>query len=213
MRSLSLLWMTAPALALWAGPCRADGGDPPMPVTAAAAATRPAGATTTVDAPRLTHIDLPIDSAPRVPGWRDQMTELDYRWWSLHGPAAVGFGVGTLLYGSRPVGLARPTAGYVPGAGADAAPYSALAGSGTVQTLGMRYRTSERSTVYADAAGVRGSGDERDAVYGKVGIEFKGAQSRWNLVYGGLGLHLSGDTRMTVRLRRGGFALVMQRSF
>jgi len=41
----------------------------------------------------------------------------------------------------------------------------------------------------------------------------KSAQSRWNVTYGGLGLHLAGDTRMTLRLRKGGLGIVMRHSF
>ena len=86
--------------------------------------------------------------------------------------------------------------------------------SGTVLTLGMRYRASEHSTLYADAAGVGPFGAEGgDAVVGKVGVEFKAAQSRWNIAYGGLGLRLGGDTRMTLRVRRGGLGVYMRSNF
>ena len=48
---------------------------------------------------------------------------------------------------------------------------------------------------------------------GKVGIEFKSAQSRWNIACGGLGLRVAADTRMTLRVRRGGVSNCVHRSF
>ncbi len=84
----------------------------------------------------------------------------------------------------------------------------------TVMTVGMRYRSSDHATLYADASGVRGHGfDGGEAVVGKVGIEFKAAQSRFGIAYGGLGLKLDGDTRMTVRVKRGGFGIFMRSRF
>jgi hypothetical protein len=68
--------------------------------------------------------------------------------------------------------------------------------------------------VFADAASWRGSGiDGGDAVAGKVGIEFKSAQSRFNIAYGGLGLKLAGDARMTLRMRRGGLGIYMRSTY
>ena len=78
----------------------------------------------------------------------------------------------------------------------------------------MRYRTSARSSVFADAASWHGNGfDGADAVAGKVGIEFKSAKSRFNIAYGGLGLKLACYARVTVRMRRGGLALFMRSTF
>jgi hypothetical protein len=164
-----------------------------------------------VDSPRVTRTELAVEGAPATVGWRDQVTQLDYRWWAVRGRGAVGFGVGTLAHGVLPLGLARPTAGYVPGE--TGGPASTLIEVGPVLTVGLRYRTSEHSTFYADAANVRGSAYARDSVVGKVGMEFKSAKSRWAVTYGGLGLHLSGDTRMTLRLRKGGLAVMMRSTF
>jgi hypothetical protein len=157
------------------------------------------------DAPRLTRNELSVEPQRSLPGYRNEVTELSYRWWASSGRADLGVGLGTLAY------VARPN-GSVPGLTGDAGA-RAIAAS-TVLTMGMRYRTSPRSAVFADASSVRGAGfDNGDAVVGKVGLEFKSAQSRWNVSYGGLGLKLAGDARMTLRLRRGGFGVYMRSTF
>jgi hypothetical protein len=158
------------------------------------------------EAPRFTRSDLPIDAQASLPGYRSEVSEFSYRWWASRGRADVGLGVGALTYTSRPNGTS------VAGANSSAAPTSTA--SGTVLTLGMRYRASDEASLFADAAGVRGTRLEGgDVVVGKVGVEFKSAQSRWNLTYGGLGMQMTGDTRMTLRLRRGGLGLYMHREF
>lgn len=156
------------------------------------------------EAPHVTRSDLPTEALRSMPGYRNEITEVSYRWWATAGRADLGLGLGTVAY------MARPT-GTLVGLPADATPLAL--GSGTVLTLGMRYRTSASSVLYADAAGVRGPGFEGDRVVGKLGIEFQAAQSRWNLGYGGLGLKLSGDTRMLLRVRKGGVLVSMRASF
>lgn len=193
-------------LLVWAGVCAAAGAraaDAPIARTAPAHGLV-AGAGSN-DAPRFVRHDDPAEPQRSTPGHRSESVELGYRWWLSRGRADLGLGLGTLAYVTRP-------SGSLPGLGGDAGA-TALA-SGTVLTLGMRYRTSEHSAVFADAAGWRGAGSTgNDAVVGKVGLEFKAAQSRWNIAYGGLGLQLAGDTRMALRLRRGGLAIAMRRSF
>lgn len=158
-----------------------------------------------IDAPpRFTRTVNAGESQHRLAGFRTELAEFSYRWWASSGRADVGIGLGAVNY------VARPTAvvGFI-GDGA-----SPVLASGAVLTLGLRYRTSERSALFADASGVSGLHlDNGEAVVGKVGVEFKAAQSRWNIAYGGLGLRLAGDTRMTLRLRHGGLALYMRSSF
>ena len=157
------------------------------------------------DAPRVVRNDAPAEVQRALPGYRNATTEVGYRWWMSRGQADLGLGLGTLTYGARP-------AGSLPGVPNDAG--AGVLASGTVLTLGMRYRSSDRATLYADASGVRGYGfDAGEAVVGKVGIEFKAAQSRFNIGYGGLGLKLAGDTRMTLRVRRGGLGVFMRSQF
>lgn len=163
------------------------------------------GTVGTNGAPRLVRYDAPAEAQRALPGYRHETSEVGYRWWMSKGRADLGLGLGTLTYGARPTGS-------LPGMLNQAS--SSVLASGTVLTLGMRYRTSDRSTFYADASGVRGYGfDGGEAVVGKVGFEFKTAQSRFNIGYGGLGLKLAGDTRMTLRVKRGGVGVFMRSKF
>jgi hypothetical protein len=163
------------------------------------------GGADTLDAPRIVRNELPGEPQRSLPGYRSETTELGYRWWLSSGRADLGLGLGTMTYGVRPTGS-------VPGLG-DGGTSTVLA-TGTVMTMGVRYRTSERSTVYADASGLRGHRiDGGDALVGKVGVEFKLARSRFDIAYGGLGMQLAGDTRMSLRARRGGLAIFMRSAF
>ena len=154
---------------------------------------------------QITRVDVPNVAARSLPGYRTDLTELSYRRWASSGRADVGVGVGSVMLVERPTGL-------LSGRPADGAARSA--GSGTMLMLGLRYRTTEHSSVYADAAHVRGLGlDGEDRVVSKVGVQFKAAQSDWKIAYGGLGFRLAGDARMTVKLRRSGVAVYMRRTF
>ena len=156
-----------------------------------------------IEASRVTRTDVQSEPLRRLPGYRSELSELNYRWWLSSGRAGVGLGLGAVTYGLS------PTRG-LPGVFGDES--STVLVTGTVLTLGMRYRTSAHSVLFADAAGVRGL-ERGDAVVGKVGVDFKLAQSRWNVSYGGLGMGLTGDTRMTLRVRKGGVGLYMRSSF
>ena len=162
-----------------------------------------------IEVPRLTRTDVQSEPLRSLPGYRSELNELSYRWWLSSGRADVGLGLGRVSYGLRPI------SGFVGGSvGAMGDESSKVLATGTVLTLGMRYRTSAHSTLFADAAGVHGLGLEGGGVIvGKVGVDFKLAQSRWNIAYGGLGLRLNGDTRMTLRVRKGGLAIYMRSSF
>ena len=157
------------------------------------------------DAPRVVRYDAPAEPQRAMPGYRAETTEVGYRWWMSRGRADLGLGLGTLTQGARP-------SGSLPGLANDGS--TSVLAAATVMTVGMRYRSSDRSTFYADASGLRGRGfDGGEAVVGKVGVEFKAAQSRFDIAYGGLGLKLDGDTRMTVRVKRGGLAIFMRSKF
>lgn len=153
----------------------------------------------------LTRADVTAVAARSLPGYRTDITELSVQHWATHGRAGVGFGVGSVLLSERPTGL-------LPGRSGNAAALTTA--SGTMLMLGLRYRASEQSSIYADAAHVRGLAlDGDDRIVSKVGVEFKAAQSNWKIDYGGLGLRLAGDARMTLKLRRGGLAISMRRAF
>lgn len=171
------------------------------PTSVAALAALPGAGSN--DAPRFVRSDDPTEARRSAPGLRSEATELGYRWWLSKGRADLGLGLGTLAY------VVRPT-GSLPGLGDNGATVLA---SGSVLTLGMRYRTSTSSAVFADAASWHGAGLNGDAVVGKVGLEFKTAKSSLNVAYGGLGLTLPGDARMTLRVRHGGLGLTLRSSF
>jgi len=157
------------------------------------------------DPAQFTRIDQPNITTRSLPGYRTDLSELSYQRWVTRGRADVGVGVGSVTLVDRPIGL-------LPGRLGDGAALKAA--SGTMLMLGLRYRTTESSSIYADAAHVRGFGlDGEDRVISKVGVEFKAAQSDWNIGYGGLGFKLAGDARMTFRLRRSGFGIFMRSTF
>ena len=89
----------------------------------------------------------------------------------------------------------------------------ALASSPSL-SVGLRRRTTATSTVFADATGSRSIGVSGiDTYSGKVGVEWKKAESRWSVAYSGLGLRLSSESRMIVNLRKGGVGIYMRSQF
>ncbi len=165
-------------------------------------ASAPAPLSTETRISRTDTTDLALRSAP---GTRTDLTELSAQRWLHSGRASIGVGAGSVSLVNRPNGM-------LPGSFADGT--ATPQGSGTLLMLGMRYRTSPQSSVYADTARVRGLGlNGEDQVVNKFGIEFKAAKSDWNVGYGGLGMRLAGDARMTLKPRRGGLAISMKREF
>lgn len=165
------------------------------------------------DAPQVTRIEMDRHTALAAPalanappGARAEVSGLSYRWWKSVGPSAagldVGVGVGTVGYLVRP-----PAQGAVDSS-------AGLANSSTLLTVGMRYRTSERSVVYADTSSARGfAANGHDAYVAKVGMEWKSASSPVRLMQGGLGLQLDGGGRMTLRVRKGTVGVYMRSAF
>lgn len=158
-----------------------------------------------LEPPRLERSDIPNITPRSLPGYRTDLTEISLQRWATRGRAGVGVGIGSIALVDRPNGLLTGLAhdaGAVPTA------------SATTLMLGLRYQASDRSSFYADATHVRGLGLASDEqVVGKVGMEFKAAQSDWKIAYGGLGFRFGGDTRMTLKLRRSGINIVMRRAF
>jgi hypothetical protein len=141
-----------------------------------------------------------------LPGYRSDLSAVEVQHWVNNGRAGIGAGVGGVTLVERPTGV-------VPGRFSDSG--AALsARSGTTLMFGLRYRTTQDSSVYASATHLSGLGlANDDRVVSKVGVEFKAARSNFMIDYGGLGMHFAGDTRMTVKLRRSGVAIGMRRSF
>ena len=112
--------------------------------------------------------------------------------------------------------MAMSLAALLVGAGngvarADGAP---TLGPTAAPILALRYHATDQSSVYVDAVRGRRLGLEfEDRIVGKVGVEFRAAQSDWQIAYGGLGFRLAGDARLTLKLRRGGLSVVMQSAF
>jgi hypothetical protein len=186
-------WLLIPILAACAGQAAWCDDD---------VASAPAPLSTETRISRTDTTDLALRSAP---GTRTDLTELSAQRWLHSGRASVGVGAGSVSLVNRPNGM-------LPGSFADgtATPQA----SGTLLMLGLRYRTSPQSSVYADTARVHGLGlNGEDQVVNKVGIEFKAVKSDWNIGYGGLGMRLAGDARMTLKLRRNGLAVSMKREF
>ena len=192
------------------GEVRADEMPPDtLAASETASATSIATATATArlsdDAPRLTQTDVPMPPQRSPAGYRTDASEISYRWWTRGELAHLGFGVGSVVQVTRPTGM-------LPGMAAPGAVQ--WSGSATSLLMGVRVRASERSTFYADAAIGRGlGGADADPVNGKLGFELKSARSRWDIAYSGLGLRLSGDSGMSVRLRRSGLAVNWHQSF
>ena len=179
---------------------------------------RPFGATSNA-APRYIRSDVEV--APwqnlaglyAASGYRAEISEISSRWWFSTGLTAVGFGVGSVALTARPMlGIAAVNAAV--NAAVHAADAGVVLASSPSLSLGIRRRTSAASTVYADATrtlsiGVSGI----DSYSGKVGVEWKTAESRWSVAYSGLGMRLTSESRMTVSLRKGGLAVYMRRQF
>lgn len=157
------------------------------------------------DAPRLIRTEVSPTPQRSAPGYRTEFSELSYRWWTRGEQARLGVGLGSVVQLSRPTGM---LAGVADPAAAQ------WSGSATSLLLGVRFRTSERSVVYADASiGHSFGAAASDPVVGKVGLELKNARSRWDIAYGGLGLRFAGDSSMSLRLRRGGVAVNWRQTF
>jgi hypothetical protein len=196
---------TAARIACWAALALAAIGaraEPPLP-EAPDESRSPAhwSLTPQVDATR-TRLTPP--GAPAVTPDGRQMTELagvNYRLWVSRGPAAMGVGVGTLGY-VRPPLDGRPE------------PVS-LTGTAPTFSVGLRYRTSMHSAVYADALGTRGLGPETDGLYvnTKVGMEWKPAKNTFGFDHGTIGVHFDSGYRLSLRPRKGGLGVYLRGQF
>ncbi len=137
----------------------------------------------------------------------DQLVGVGYRVWMSRGRTDIGLGFGAL----------GRMAEAPPAADASAAPRG-WASAAPVVSVAMRYRVSEQAAVFADAslahalAGTQGAGDYANA---KVGVEWKGAESRLGFERGrlGLGMQLDSGYRMSLRIRKSGLGVYLRGSF
>jgi len=179
---------------------------PPATSLAARAGAALAAGTSTAGSSgdaRITRTDLALGArsgaldGSRQPAGSARLSDVSYRWWLSRGPADFGIGVGAMTLSTRAADGSAPSVSSAPSL-----------------SVGMRLRSTAHSTLFADASSAYALGAERsDAYVGKVGVEWKPASlsSRWS--YGGLGWRLSADSRMQLRVRRGGLALYMRSQF
>lgn len=137
--------------------------------------------------------------------YRAGVSEVSSRWWFSTGLTDIGFGVGSAALMAQPMFEASAF---------NASDAGIVLASSPSLSLGIRHRTSAASTVYADATRTRSIGVSGiDGYSGKVGVEWKSAESRWNVAYSGLGMRLSSESRMTLSLRKGGLGIYMRSQF
>ena len=170
---------------------------------------------------RVTRVDLALGSMGNTSGAlfgvqnlqpdSTRLSDVSHRFWVSRGRTDLGIGVGALALTAQPLGAAPSAA---PNATLDNS--TILLASAPSLSVGMRFRASRESTVFADASSTRGFGPNNgDAYLGKVGVEWKPVSlaSRWNLSYGGIGWRLSADSKMTLRIRGGGLGLYVRSQF
>jgi len=162
-------------------------------------------------APRFTRSDTEVATWQSLPSlqeagrFRTELSEFSSRWWFSTGRTDVGFGVGSVVLMAMPV-----SAGVSP----DATNIGMSIAASPALSVGIRRKTSAVSTVYADATRTRSMGvNGIDSYSGKVGVEWKTAESRWSVAYSGLGMRLGSESRMTLSLRKGGLGIYMRSKF
>jgi hypothetical protein len=160
-----------------------------------------------VVAPELSATHTPL--APQdVPGMvRDgrlghSLADVNVRLWVWRGRTGLALGVGTLT----PV-LASPE---TPGG----ATVAALSGTRPTVSVGMRYRMTRHSAVFADASGVHAwSPDTGGYLRAKVGMEWKPASSRLGFDRGMLGMQFDSGYRLSFKARRDGLRIYLRGQF
>lgn len=127
---------------------------------------------------------------------------VDYRLWISKGRTDVGVGVGALGYVTPPPGL-RAEGGVQ------------LTQSMPTMSVGLRYRLTPESSVFADASGLQRDLDDPDTRYvnTKVGMEWKPAKSRFGFENGRLGIHLDSGYKISLRARKGGIGVYLRGQF
>lgn len=140
---------------------------------------------------------------PAQAGQRVELLGLSHRWWHSHDRTDIGVGLGTM--GQNVSALDGRSS-------ENAQPLHKPVASVSV---GMRYRMSPDSALYADASSARGLfGKGSEAYFTKLGVEWQGApRSGWAFASGGVGLRLDSGKTMTMRIKGGGLGLYLRSKF
>ena len=148
---------------------------------------------------RLAPSATPLNIDGRTPS---ELAGVNYKLWMSHGRTDVGVGVGTLGYI-----VPRPD-GRVEGP-------VALSSAAPTVSVGLRYRMSHDSAVYADASGAHGLGTDPSANYvnTKVGVEWKPAKSKLGFEHGAIGMHFDSGYKLSLKARHGGLGLYLRGQF
>ncbi|MEO6410222.1 MAG: hypothetical protein ABIO45_15920 [Burkholderiaceae bacterium] len=189
----------------------ANGSDDETLVAAARISTpMPQGRHTAIDmlaAPRYIRTDpalpnLSTGPSPLGGAARTELSEISRRWWLSRERADIGVGVGTVAYS-------------LPGSGTRRDDEQSLRNAVPAVSVGLRYRSSPDSAVYADASSAPGLyGKGSDAYSAKLGIEWQGEpRSGWGFMQGGLGLRLDSGKIMTMRVKGGGLGVYLRSKF
>jgi hypothetical protein len=198
----------AVALAATGGAPLADDAEPAQiaaELTAVAAAHRSDSAFAVTPEVTAMHSRFTPPGPPALTSDGRPMTELagvNYRLWLSRGQYGVGIGIGTL--------------GYVqPGPDGRTDGPRMLSGASPALSIGMRYRMSEGSAIYADALGARGLPPDTSGGYvnTKVGMEWQPAKSRFGFDHGAFGVHLDSGYRLSLKARHGGFGVYLRGQF
>lgn len=148
--------------------------------------------------PALANVALIPSSAGAA---RGELNEISRRWWLSHARADIGVGLGTAAY-SVPASEARDG-------------QATLRNAVPALSVGLRYRVSPESALYADASnapGLHGKGSE--AYSAKVGVEWQGEpRTGWGFMQGGLGLRMDSGKTMTMRVKGGGLGVYLRSKF
>jgi len=169
-----------------------------------AAVRRDARALTLVPEVSAVHPPPALHGAPVVgPDGRvmNELRGVQLRLWMSRGRTAVGLGVGTLGYvqPAPEVREARP---------------AALVGATPTLSVGMRYRMSGDSAVFADASGARAlPPDSGGYVNTGVGMEWKPATSRFGIDSGALGMRFDSGYRLSLKARKDGLRIYLRGQF
>jgi len=147
---------------------------------------------------------LPAGTSPVTSDGRllSELAGVNYRVWVSRGRADMGVGMGAMGY-------------VVPQPFSRIEEPVALAGGSPTLSVGLRYRVTSESAVYADASSAYGIGVDSSTNYlnTKVGMEWKPAKHRLGFERGAIGIHFDSGYRLSLKPRHGGLGLYLRGQF